>query len=133
MSIHVAWYDADKTIILWKFSDDWDWRDYHAAINAAVVMIKSVDHIVDSIMDLQNNRSLPPNALMQGKRWFVVAPPNFGITVIAGGSGLVRGIASTIASLYKRFSDRILMTATVDEAVQIILDKKRQRRENPRQ
>jgi hypothetical protein len=132
MGINVVWYDAEKTIIVWKFEGDWDWRDYHAAINTAVVMIKSVDHIVDSVMDLQHNRSLPPNALMQGKRWFVIAPPNFGLTVVAGGSGLIRGIATTIASLYKRFSDRILMTATVEDAIKIILEKK-QRRDKPQE
>lgn len=128
MGIHVVWYDTDKTIIVWEFDGEWEWRDYHAAINTAVVMIKSVDHIVDSIMDLRHNRGLPPNALMEGKRWFVVAPSNFGITVVAGGSGLIRGIASTIALVYKRFSDRIMMASTIDEAVQIILEKKEQRR-----
>ena len=127
MSIHVVWYDTEKTIIVWEFDGEWEWRDYHAAINTAVVMIKSVDHIVDSIMDLRRNRALPPNALMQGKRWFVVAPPNFGITVVAGGSALIRGIASTIAAVYKRFNDRIIMAVTVEEAGQIIVNKKNQR------
>src|SRR5215813_7451239 len=116
MPIHVVWYDTDKTIIVWEFDGEWDWQDYHAAINTAVVMIRGVGHIVDSIMDLRHNRSLPPNALIQGKRWFVVAPPNFGVTVVAGGSGLIRGIATTIATVYKRFSDRILMASTVEEA-----------------
>jgi hypothetical protein len=127
MGIRVVWYDTAKTIIVWEFNGEWDWQDYHAAINTAVVMIKGVNHIVDSIMDLRNNRSLPPNALIQGKRWFVVAPPNFGVTVVAGGSGLIRGIATTIAAVYKRFSDRILIAGTVEEAIQIIIDKKRQR------
>ena len=79
-------------------------------------------------MDLRRNRALPPNALVQGKRWFVVAPPNFGITVVAGGSALIRGIASTIAAVYKRFSERILMAATVEEAIKIIHTKKQQRK-----
>ena len=127
MGIHVVWYDAEKTIIVWEFDGVWEWHDYHAAINTAVVMIKSVNHVVDSIMDLRRNRSLPPNALIEGKRWFVVAPSNFGVTVVAGGSGLIRGIATTIAAVYKRFSERILMAGTVDEAVQIVHEKKRQR------
>ena len=127
MGIRVVWYDAEKTIIVWEFDGEWEWQDYHAAINTAVVMIKSVDHVVDSIMDLRRNRALPPNALVQGKRWFVVAPPNFGITVVAGGSALIRGIASTIAAVYKRFSERILMAATVEEAIKIIRTKKQQR------
>ena len=62
--------------------------------------------------------------------WFVVAPSNFGITVVAGGSVLIRGIATTIAAVYKRFSDRILMSGTVDEAIQMIRDKKRQREQS---
>jgi hypothetical protein len=46
---------------------------------------------------------------------------------VAGGSALIRGIASTIAAVYKRFSERILVAVTVEEAVQIIRAKKQQR------
>jgi hypothetical protein len=127
MPIHVVWYDETKTIIVWEFDGAWEWQDYHAAINTAVVMIKSVNHVVDSIMDVRRNRSLPPNALKEGKRWFVVAPSNFGVTVVAGGSGLIRGIATTIGAVYKQFSERILIAATVDDAVKIINEKKRSR------
>jgi hypothetical protein len=127
MGIHVSWYDSSETIIVWKFEGEWDWLQYHAAINRAVMMIKRVHHTVDSIMDLRDNRSLPPDAILNGKRWFVVAPENFGVTVVAGASGLIQGIANTIASIYKPFTAKILVARTLDEAVQIILDKQEQR------
>lgn len=127
MGIVVSWYDADKTIMIWEFQGEWEWQDYHQAINQGVVMLKSVDHMVDSIMDLTHNRSLPPNAVLQGKRWFMVAPNNFGVTVVANANRLIQSIATTIGSVYKNFGSKIMMARTVDDAVRIIDEQKRRR------
>jgi hypothetical protein len=127
MGINLSWYDDNKTIIVWKFQGEWNWLDYHAAINRAVMMLRGVDHTVDSIMDLRDNRSLPPNAIVQGKRWFVVAPDNFGITVVTGANMLIQGIATTIGSVYKRFNTKILVARTFDEAIELIVERQRQR------
>jgi hypothetical protein len=129
MGIQVSWYNEEKTIIIWKFIGDWNWQDYHTAINRAVVMLKGVDHMVDSIMDLEHNRALPPDALIEGKRWFVVAPDNFGITVVARANRLIQTIALTIGSVYKQFGSKIMTAPTVEDAVYLILEKQRQRAE----
>jgi hypothetical protein len=127
MGIHLSWYDSNENILVWKFEGEWNWLQYHAAINRAVMMIKRSHHTVDSIMDLRENKSLPPNAILNGKRWFVVAPNNFGVTVVMGANGLIQGIASAIGSIYKPFNTKIMLANTLDQALQVILEKQQQR------
>ncbi len=124
MSIALKWHTPDRKIILWEFIGNWEWRDYHTAINQAVVMLKSVDHTVDSIIDVSQSTAFPPDMLIQGRRWFQVAPANFGITVVTGTNNLLKGIALTIGRILPLFIERILVADTVEEAEKIILSKR---------
>ncbi|MBZ0285808.1 MAG: hypothetical protein K8L97_34080 [Anaerolineae bacterium] len=120
MPILVKWYDDSRQIALWEFEGQWQWRDYHAAINTAVVLLKTVENTVDSIIDLSRNESLPPDMLIHGPRWFRVAPANFGVTVVAGGGSLIQNVALTIGRLYKPFGEKILVADDVETAYKLL-------------
>lgn len=124
MPILVKWYDDTTRITVWEFVGEWDWRDYHSAINKAVVLLKTVDHTVDSIMDLRLNESYPADMLLHGPRWFRVAPANFGVTVVAGGGAFIQNIALTIGRLYKPFGEKILIAKDMESAYEILLKRR---------
>lgn len=120
MSITVKWFDESKQIALWEFVGRWEWEDYHTAINTAVLLLKTVDHTVDSIIDLSRNESIPPDVLIHGPRWFRVAPANFGVAVVSSANSLVRNVSLTIGRLYKPFGEKILFADDVDVAYKLL-------------
>ena len=61
MPIDVQWDDDNQTVIRYVFKTPWTWTEYHAAIEQAWTMAKSVDHPTDTITDMSGSRLLPDN------------------------------------------------------------------------
>lgn len=87
MLINVAWDNEEKTIIRYHFEKGWGWNDLYEGMQAASVMLASVTHTVDIIMDFKDASLIPQNALTHIQRAFKNAKPeNAGLTVIVAPS-----------------------------------------------
>jgi len=64
MPFHFAWYDASKRAMRYVAEGDWNWKDYHQAVRASAFTLATVDHPVDSVIDLRGSTrpSLPAGA-----------------------------------------------------------------------
>lgn len=53
MPFHFKWHDEDKRAMRYFAEGDWNWKDYHQAVRAAAFSLTTVDHPVDSVIDLR--------------------------------------------------------------------------------
>src|SRR5688572_11065659 len=54
------WFNEEKTIILLTYTaDGWSWEEVSEAVRQTNVMIETVSHLVDVIVDVNNTQLLP--------------------------------------------------------------------------
>lgn len=120
---NILWHDPEQTILRTEYSGAWTWDDFHAAVETAVEMMKSVPHRVDLIVAPQPNSVMPhSSADPHLKRAIQMLPPNFGIQVIVTQNAWSRAMASIFTKLFSggSFKGRLYFVANVEEADKLI-------------
>lgn len=86
-----GWYNDDKTVIRYAARDNWNWKDYHAAVHASVFAVQTQPHTVHTLIDFSTGqrekfpagvrahahtfgKKLAPN--LSGKAVVIGAPPD---------------------------------------------------------
>lgn len=123
MSIPVSWFNDEKTIIQYKFDGRWGWDDLYKAIDEAVVLLDSVSHRVDIMLDLTKSESVPSlNA--NGLKYVANAPttthPNMGIFVMVGMKPFIRISFDIFSRMYPRATRQYRLANTVEDAINVI-------------
>lgn len=114
--VRVAWDNEEKTAILWRFSGRWTWEDYYAAKRDVIAMMESVEHKVDSIVDLRQTAFIPSGGLSQARALAMKPHPNEGITVMLSSSLFMKTTMSTLGRLYSHIATHYRMADDLDEA-----------------
>ncbi len=119
MGIEVEWLDDEKTIMIWRFLERYEWDDLAAALDVAEQMVDEVDHIISLITDYTLNRKGPPPHLLSQfpklvERAFRRDLPQ---VVVAVGA---RGLTSTFNRIFSKLYIRLEVADTMDEALAII-------------
>lgn len=99
MPIEIRWDDAAQTIIREDFAGNWTWEQFFAMSAQAAEMMKSVDHRVDILCNMQNG-TMPLSGMTMSNSRKVLRdlPPNWGIIVIVTNS-----VISVFANIFKKF------------------------------
>ncbi|NDJ52318.1 MAG: hypothetical protein GYB68_04425 [Chloroflexi bacterium] len=84
MAIHSVWANESKTIMAVVFEGQWTWDEYFASVDERTVMMDSVNHQVDFIVDFRDSAPLPKMALKNLAKAAQQTHPNQGMTVIVG-------------------------------------------------
>jgi len=126
MKIKTTWDDETKKIIRYEFLRDWNWQDFHNAIEQARLMLDEVDHKVGIIFDFRNASLIPNGAITQIKKAYSNPKhPNIGTNVVIGGSAFMQAIMSIGAKLTGLAAQNwdFQYAASLEEARQIIYSK----------
>jgi hypothetical protein len=120
MGISVVWDNAEKTVIRYVFNGSWNWHDFRTAVASSDLMLDTVTHITDFILDVTYGAGgVPQNALMNMHAIFDNLHPRVGRIVFAGRdcrSGSVIAMKHLLCSLSRlydihfemRFADNLL-------------------------
>src|SRR3990172_6351522 len=123
MGIQVRWDDSgrspEKTVIVWTFTQDWNWRQFHAADQKAYALALARPHFVHTIVDLTQTSAFPRNNAIQHLTHAIKnAPINLGFVVIVGANGDMLAIENVLRALNPRecHKHKYLVVDTLDEA-----------------
>jgi hypothetical protein len=124
MPIDVQWDDDNQTVIRYVFKTPWTWTEYHAAIEQAWTMAKSVDHPTDTITDMSGSRLLPDNLFANIKRSMVEIPDSTQTVVLVGGGAFMDVMLGVFRRLYPRQVAKFHMVRTLEEARTLIRERR---------
>jgi hypothetical protein len=123
MTVSVSWFNGEKTLIIYKFEGRWGWDDLYQAIDEAVVLLDSVSHRVDIMLDLTQSGSVP-NLNANGLKYVANAPttthPNMGIFVMVGMKPFVRISFDIFSRIYPRATRQYRLANTLEDAISVV-------------
>jgi hypothetical protein len=119
MPITVEWGNAEQTIIVIRYEGRWDVKDVHAGLDKVFDMLGTVDHTVDSIVDMSQSKSSPTNLLAAAGRVERKAP-NTGRTVIVNVNTYLKAIADIARYVAPKTVGRTYFVKSLEEAYQVL-------------
>ena len=125
MTITTRWYDADKTIACYDFVGAWTWEELAAAIAEIEVMLKSVPHRVDVIIDFSKSPGEPPRGILSHIRGKTLsALENWGGGVFVGFSPFLRVLFNTFKRLEPSVGNYYAIADNVEDARAVIMKRR---------
>ncbi|NWF69602.1 MAG: hypothetical protein HXY40_11000 [Chloroflexi bacterium] len=100
MAVGVTWDNEQHTILLYTFTDPWNWDDYDEAVRHAYALLESTPNRVATIIDFSCTQTLPRGAI---KHMSIVAQqphPKQSMMLIVGASPFIQAISNILASAY---------------------------------
>lgn len=116
MAIDVQWGDYNKTILIYHAQGAWTWNELYTATEQAHHMLDTVNHVVDSIIDLSEANAMPSGSLWHARRMAALRHVNSGRAVYVGGHNFLKAIFDVLQRLYKGHNPLFMYTDTVDKA-----------------
>lgn len=88
--IPINWHNSERTILYVKFPVKWSWKEVYAVVKQAMKHMEEVDHLVDTIYDVGDTRSLPMGTLSDLPRIINITHPNERLVVIISQSTFIK-------------------------------------------
>lgn len=120
MGINISWVNEERTIAQYTFDGRWTWDQLYHAVQEVKVMLNSVSHQVDIVIDLRKNHSVPPGALTHLRSVTLGASPNWGMGVFVGVNTFIRTLLRTFITVYPRLGERYAVADSVESALALI-------------
>ena len=121
MPIHIAWDNADRTILRWDFEQNWDWDELRSAAAAAELMITQVPHRVDIIHNALCGPEMPSDA-QRHKQRALDLPSRVGVIVLVGDSPMLSVLLTLFMRVFHSFNTRLATASSLEEARMIIAE-----------
>ncbi|MEO8606616.1 MAG: hypothetical protein ABI690_01940 [Chloroflexota bacterium] len=130
MPVHFTWDNPEKRVAHYKFEGKWTWDELYESFRASWNEFIQLDHVIDSISDLTQTKTLPPSAMTHVRSLSQNRPPNTGVMIIVGANTFMTVAMQTFRQIFaatlKRDLD-VLFAKTLDEAHAIIAEKQAER------
>ena len=124
MTVKISWYDDEHTIILQEFPAIWTWDDFFAAVEATVVMEKTVSHPVYVMGTNPRNGKMPPgSALVQFNAALKMHPPHLRFYIMATNNSFT-ALMGRVWLQTSPLREKTRLVNTVDDGLRLIADDK---------
>ena len=127
MAIDLYWDDAEQTVILAEFNEQWSWDDLYAMLNTVKRLSKEKGRVLGAIVDVQNGFHLPGGSIFnrQGLDNFrkiltMNDGEQKGPVVVLGMNGMVRSVFNAVSNFDKSLMSDVQFADTMEEAQQLI-------------
>jgi hypothetical protein len=105
MAIRVEWDDPNQTALRYTYEGSWNWDEFQQAHRQARLMLDTVDHKVDVIIDVVQTGILPNNILSRANSIPRDRHPNEGTVIIVGANPLIRFLYDVARRIYAEVID----------------------------
>jgi hypothetical protein len=128
MGIDIKWDNEEKTIILTTYSGEFTWDELEAMNRESEVMLDSVDHEVDILVNLKD-LVLPKNTLANFPK--IAQAPSLthsrvGLLVLFGASHFAQTLLDLLGKVYSTAAS-IVIVPTLEEAYEVIAEHRQAR------
>jgi len=121
MSIHIGWGNHEETVIIWKFMGNWDSVEFRSGIEQSVQLLKSVQHHVNIIFDMQLAQKRNQNLVSLKRAFSRHMPDNLEkIVVLANTIYWQRIFSSVNQVIYDHERLNLIYTQDVNEAYALL-------------
>ncbi len=120
MSIELLWEDDAKTILRFNFVGSWTWDDYYPLHEKAEQMAAAMPHIVHSMVDLRQNRSVPTNVITHLTNIANRQASNAGLTVLITNNRFLQMIHNTGAKIDANYARYFQIVSSEEAAYECI-------------
>ncbi len=96
MSVTVEWANAQKSIVLYTFKEQWGWDEFYARWDWLKTALDASDHPVSIIMDLRGTRYVPPDSFKHLRAILEQIHPNFSRATAYVGLGALSMMYNTV-------------------------------------
>jgi hypothetical protein len=121
MPIHIAWDDADRTILRWDFEQDWDWDELRSAVAATELMITQVPHRVNIIHNALSTPNVP-RPTQRHKQHPLDLPSRVGVIVLVGDNPVLSALVTIFMRVFHTLNSRLATASSLEEARLIIAE-----------
>lgn len=122
MPVNVEWANDEQTIVLYTIEGKWTWNDFYPEYDKAITMEKAQPHRVDVVLDMRENKSVPPNALTHIKGITDRQPDNIGLSVLVTSNMFIYKLFEIAVKFYPKVGTYFRVTDTMDKAFDIIAE-----------
>lgn len=131
MSIMVDWDDEDHTIVRMKYKGDWTNDELRRIGTHAIMMIRTVEHLVYVINDFTESAGVPVGVLWQAGDLNQMRPANWAAGVSITGDRLARNLLDLFGSVYmEQRKHQLYVVKTNEEALEVIKELKSKKRDS---
>jgi hypothetical protein len=116
MGIKVTWENTEKTVLVYKFDEQWSWEDFYTSKKAAYDLIDTVKHPVAVIFDTPPRLYIPPLMLTQSKSAVEKTHANTNIVIISVSNMYARTMLQMVIKLSPRAAKIMRLVPTIEEA-----------------
>lgn len=118
MAIRVEWDDSSQYAVRYVYEGSWNWDEFQQARKQARLLMDTVDHKVDIIIDVVQTGILPNNILSRANSIPRERHPNEGTIIIVGANPLIRFLYDVARRIYAEVIDYrgYRMVANLEEA-----------------
>lgn len=120
MPIIIAWENDEKTILSHTYSGRWTLEDFHKAIDENTEQIGSVSHTVDIVVDLSQNKWIPPGILTVAGRLVRMTPDNQEMTILAGADRFTQLMLKAAINIVPNAGEKFQYVPQIEDAYALL-------------
>jgi hypothetical protein len=119
MPIQVSWANAEKTVVLCVFSENWTLDEFHDMVDEMHSLISSVNHTVHSISDFSSSKTSPAKLLSVGRHVENKSSGNMGINISVGANAFLKAITNVAQRMFLKDTE-LYFADSLEHAYHII-------------
>ena len=119
MAVNVIWDDAGKTILRYDFVGNWTWDEFFVAAAEFHAQLESVEHKVDTVINLLESAGIPGNTLSHVYSALQRQHPNdSGLNVIVSKAMIIQTLLNVFKRAYNSLPMQVelQLVSTLEEA-----------------
>lgn len=116
MAIKIEWDNPEKTILRYRFIDNWSWDEYLEQLKVGREMMATVSHKVCILNDLTAMKSLPPNFITLARSVIGSRPENTGLAIFVSSSIFFKTMHNVLGKVLPEVPTHYLLVQTEAEA-----------------
>ncbi len=132
MSIQVAWYNDEKSVLVYSYKGTWDMEEFYKTYNQGARMMDEVQHPVSTVFDLTSCGPMPSGFMGTIRDLSQNPHDNLDHMFIVGANPFVQGFVNLLGRVIPRNKKghRTFFVSTIEDAVARVAEVSRQ--EQPR-
>lgn len=116
MAITIEWDNPEKTVLRYRFIDNWTWDEYLEQLKEGREMMASVSHHVCILNDFTPMKSLPPNFITLARSVINSRPANTGLAIFVSTSSFFKIMHSVLKKIIPEVPTSYLLVTSEAEA-----------------
>jgi hypothetical protein len=118
MAVTIEWDNPSKTILHYRFVDDWTWNGYLEQLQSGREMMASVSHDVCILNDMTQMKNLPPNFITLARSVIGTRPENTGLAIFVSTSAFFKTMHRVLGEVIPEVPTHYLLVTNEAEAYQ---------------